>query len=88
MELVETCAGIFTAEMSNRASLARKNTPFLTDKNGWNVSRLTSCKLALTFAGVAAFNVSGDADDRQGVDAGQAEEQGEEAVHLGTRAER
>lgn len=39
MELVETCAGIFTAETSNGASLAAKNTLFLTDKNCWNVSR-------------------------------------------------
>lgn len=88
MGLVETCAGIFTAEMSNRASLALKNTLFLTDKSCWNVSRQspTSQTLALTFAGVAAFDVSGDTDDRQGVDAGQAKEEGEEAVHLGTQS--
>lgn len=88
MGLVETCAGIFTAEMSNRASLALENTLFLTDKNFWNVSRQspTSQTLALTFAGVAAFDVSGDTDDRQGVDAGQAKEEGEEAVHLGTQS--
>ena len=31
---------------------------------------------------MAAFYVSGDADHGQGVDAGQAKEQSEEAVHL------
>lgn len=35
---------------------------------------------------MAAFYVSGDADDHQGVDAGQAEEQREEPVHLGTQS--
>lgn len=37
---------------------------------------------ALTFVGVAALYVSGDTDHSQGVDAGQAEEQREEPVHL------
>lgn len=95
MKLVETSAGIFTAEMSNRVSLALKNVLFLTDKNCWNVSRqshwprplqkssLTSYKLALTFAGMATFYVSCDTDYSQGVDAGQAKEQGEEPIHLG-----
>lgn len=40
--------------------------------------------LALTFAGMAAFYVSCDTDYSQGVDAGQAKEQGEEPIHLGS----
>lgn len=36
----------------------------------------------LTFARVASLDVSGDADDSQSVDAREAEEQREEAVHL------
>lgn len=36
----------------------------------------------LTFARVASFDVSGDADNGQGVDARQAEEQSEETVYL------
>lgn len=31
---------------------------------------------------MTSFDVSGDADDCQGVDAGKAKEQGEEAIHL------
>lgn len=31
---------------------------------------------------MAALDVSGDADNRQGVDAGQTEQEGEETVHL------
>lgn len=43
-------------------------------------SRLRS--LDLTFARVASLDVSGDADNGQGVDARQAEKQGEETVYL------
>lgn len=43
---------------------------------------MAGLELALTFAGVAALYVSGDADHGQGVDAGQAKEEGEEPIHL------
>lgn len=36
----------------------------------------------LTFVWVTSLNVSGDTDNSQGVDAGKAEEQREEAVYL------
>lgn len=36
----------------------------------------------LTSVWVTSPNVSGDADDCQGVDAGEAKQQGEETVHL------
>lgn len=44
--------------------------------------------LGLTSARVASLDVSGEADNGQGVDARQAEEQGEETVYLGENRER
>lgn len=45
-------------------------------------SHLKSRRLDLTFARVASLDVSGDADNGQGVDACQAEEQSEETIYL------
>lgn len=45
-------------------------------------SLLNSGRLDLTFARVASLDVSGDADNGQGVDACQAEEQSEETIYL------
>lgn len=45
-------------------------------------SHLISGGLGLTSAWVASLDVSGDADNGQGVDARQAEEQGEETIYL------
>lgn len=44
--------------------------------------------LDLTFARVASLDVSGDADNRQGVDACQAEKQGEETIYLEEKTQR
>lgn len=94
MQLAATRAGNFTAEKSNKVPLAVENTLFLTDKSCWNVSgqsgrpatfserSLAPSESALTLVGVAALYVSGDTDHSQGVDAGQAKEQREEAIHL------
>lgn len=50
--------------------------------------RLNSGRLDLTFVWVASLDVSGDADNGQGVDACKAEEQGEETVYLEENGER
>lgn len=41
--------------------------------------------IGLTLVGVTSFDVAGDADHRQRVDAAQTEHQREEAVHLEDR---
>lgn len=42
----------------------------------------SSGRLGLTFVRVASLDVSGDADNGQGVDACKAKEQGEETIYL------
>lgn len=85
MQLVQTSAGVFTAKMRNKLLLALEITFYFPMRT----AELLECfRKALTFVGVAALYVSGDADDSQGVDAGQAKEQREEPVHLeGRRAQ-
>lgn len=83
----------FTAEVGNKVLLVpEKHTLLPSDKKCWNAKQaetpetfLTLSRLRssdLTFARVASLDVSGDADNGQGVDACQAEKQGEETVYL------
>lgn len=43
---------------------------------------MSQVSIGLTLVGVTSFDVAGDADHRQCVDAAQTENQREEAVHL------
>ena len=92
---------ISSAEVGNKVSLALKKHTFLSDKSSWNVRRaetlgsgfvyvlsLESGRLDLTFVWMASLDVSGDADNGQGVDAGKAEEQREETIYLEENRER
>lgn len=76
---------IFTAALGNQV-LSSKKLAFMPDKNCLECERGHSSSLelslALTFLRVASLDVSCNADDRQCVDAHEAKEQREEAVHL------
>lgn len=79
MQLVQTSAGVFTAKMSKKLLLELEITFYFPMRTA---GMLECFRKALTFVGVAALYISGDTDDGQGVDAGQAKEQREEPVHL------